>query len=95
MSELGNKHECLGCNTKFYDLGKTELVCPKCGENQKDLAAAQDSSASKAKAQRKKPAKKKKKATKKVETANTDADEDVEPVPTDADEELEDAGEKK
>jgi len=65
MSELGNKHECLGCGTKFYDLGKSELVCPKCGENQKDLAAAQDSLTGKGKG-RKKPTKKKAKAKKKA-----------------------------
>ncbi len=69
MTELGNKHECLGCGTKFYDLGKSELVCPKCGENQKDLAEAQEASggkdgkrkktSSKAKSKGKKKAKKK------------------------------------
>jgi len=94
MTELGNKHECLGCSTKFYDLGKAELVCPKCGENQKDLAAAQDSSASKEKAKRKKPAKKKA-AKKKAAKASADAGEVVEPAPTGKDEELEVADEKK
>ena len=34
--KLGTKHECYNCNTKFYDLGKSELICPKCGANQKD-----------------------------------------------------------
>jgi hypothetical protein len=29
---LGTKHEC-NCGTKFYDLGKPEPVCPKCGTN--------------------------------------------------------------
>lgn len=82
MTELGNKHECLGCNTKFYDLGKSELVCPKCGENQKDLAEAPDSSAGKAKKQRKKPAKKKAKAAKKKKAGADKADE---PATTDDD----------
>ena len=64
MSELGNKHECLGCSTKFYDLGRSDLICPQCGENQKDLAAAQEGSTGgkkpgKKKAAKKKPAKKK------------------------------------
>ena len=75
MTELGNKHECLGCSTKFYDLGKNELVCPKCGENQKDLAAAQDSAPRKEKAKRKKPAKKKAKASKKTKAVADQADE--------------------
>jgi uncharacterized protein (TIGR02300 family) len=39
MPDLGTKHECLDCGTKFYDLGKPEAVCPKCGANQEELAA--------------------------------------------------------
>jgi len=31
-TELGNKHLCTSCNTKFYDLQKEVPVCPKCGE---------------------------------------------------------------
>ncbi len=33
-AKLGNKHECTSCDAKFYDLGKSELVCPKCGADQ-------------------------------------------------------------
>ena len=29
--ELGNKHTCQNCGTKFFDLNKTPVVCPKCG----------------------------------------------------------------
>jgi len=36
MPDLGNKHDCFSCGTKFYDLGRSEPVCPKCGANQKD-----------------------------------------------------------
>ena len=28
--ELGTKRICAGCNAKFYDLHKAEIVCPKC-----------------------------------------------------------------
>ena len=28
--ELGNKVLCPECETKFYDLGKTPIVCPSC-----------------------------------------------------------------
>ena len=28
--ELGTKRLCAGCGVKFYDLGKTPIVCPKC-----------------------------------------------------------------
>lgn len=31
---LGKKHTCYGCNTKFYDFGKEEKLCPKCGMDQ-------------------------------------------------------------
>ena len=29
--KLGTKFECYNCGTKFYDLGKSESICPKCG----------------------------------------------------------------
>jgi uncharacterized protein (TIGR02300 family) len=29
--DLGTKHLCWKCNTKFYDLKKADPVCPKCG----------------------------------------------------------------
>ena len=42
--KLGNKFDCFSCGTKFYDLGKSEALCPKCGANQKD-AGQNDSAA--------------------------------------------------
>jgi uncharacterized protein (TIGR02300 family) len=39
--KLGTKFECFNCGTKFYDLGKSEPVCPKCGANQKDAVQAE------------------------------------------------------
>lgn len=36
--KLGNKFECYNCTTKFYDLGKSEAICPKCGADQKNAA---------------------------------------------------------
>ena len=39
--KLGTKFECYNCGTKFYDLGKSEPLCPKCGANQKDSAHAE------------------------------------------------------
>ena len=33
-AELGTKHECPSCGTKYYDLGKNEAPCPKCGTSQ-------------------------------------------------------------
>lgn len=66
MTELGNKHECLGCSTKFYDLGKNELICPSCGENQKNLADTLDSSPRTRKTKKKKKAAKSSKKTSKA-----------------------------
>jgi hypothetical protein len=42
MPNLGKKFECFSCRTKFYDLGKPEPVCPKCGANQKDAKPGED-----------------------------------------------------
>jgi len=29
--ELGIKRQCANCGVKFYDLGKSPIICPKCG----------------------------------------------------------------
>ncbi|MGH7186888.1 MAG: FYDLN acid domain-containing protein, partial [Pseudomonadota bacterium] len=31
MPDLGKKFTCFNCGTKFYNLGKPEAICPKCG----------------------------------------------------------------
>ena len=31
MPDLGTKYECAECGAKFYDLGKPEPLCPRCG----------------------------------------------------------------
>ena len=36
MVTFGKKWLCYGCTAKFYDFNKPEVVCPKCGANQKD-----------------------------------------------------------
>jgi uncharacterized protein (TIGR02300 family) len=33
--DLGNKHVCFKCGTKFYDFRKPEPICPKCGADQR------------------------------------------------------------
>jgi hypothetical protein len=45
MSNLGKKFECFNCRAKFYDLGKSEAICPKCGANQKDAKNAEEAAA--------------------------------------------------
>ena len=32
--ELGTKHVCVSCGTRFYDLMRAPAVCPKCGTEQ-------------------------------------------------------------
>ena len=46
--KLGNKYDCYSCGTKFYDLGKAEPICPKCGANQKDASQGESASTSQA-----------------------------------------------
>ena len=41
MSTLGMKYECFSCGARFYDLGKPEAICPKCGANQKDASTGE------------------------------------------------------
>ena len=52
--KLGTKYECYNCNTKFYDLGKSEPICPKCGANQKDAVQSESPAASQASRRRRK-----------------------------------------
>lgn len=37
--DLGNKHTCFKCSTKFYDLKKPMPLCPKCGADQRESPA--------------------------------------------------------
>lgn len=37
--DLGAKHLCFKCGTKFYDMKKPEPVCPKCGSDQRESPA--------------------------------------------------------
>ena len=37
--DLGAKHICFKCGTKFYDLKKPEPICPKCGADQRESPA--------------------------------------------------------
>lgn len=37
--DLGNKHVCFKCSTKFYDLKKPDPLCPKCGADQRESPA--------------------------------------------------------
>lgn len=39
-TNLGKKHSCYSCQTKFYDLGKPAAICPKCGADQRNAEDA-------------------------------------------------------
>jgi uncharacterized protein (TIGR02300 family) len=52
--KLGNKFECYNCGTKFYDLGKSEALCPKCGADQKNAQQAESPAATQASRRRRK-----------------------------------------
>ena len=34
--DLGTKHTCFKCQTKFYDMKKPVPLCPKCGADQRE-----------------------------------------------------------
>ncbi len=37
--DLGAKHTCYQCGTRFYDLKKPAPICPKCGADQRQSPA--------------------------------------------------------
>ena len=37
--DLGTKHTCFKCGTKFYDMKKPAPICPKCGADQRESPA--------------------------------------------------------
>lgn len=76
--KLGTKYTCFSCGTKFYDLGKSDPVCPKCGANQKDAAQSESTTTSSASRRRRK-AETKPIDIEEVEVPDTDIDEDVVP----------------
>ena len=70
--KLGTKHECYNCGTKFYDLGKSEVICPKCGANQKDGGQSESPAAGQASRRRRKA-----EVTKPVEVEEEEPIEDI------------------
>ena len=73
--KLGNKYECFNCGAKFYDLGKGEPLCPKCGADQKDAEEENPLVTQSVK------------RTRKAELLPDDDDTDDVPVPEDLDDE--------
>jgi hypothetical protein len=81
--DLGTKHVCFKCGTRFYDLKKPEPLCPKCGADQRQSPAV------------KAPAEKRSRPARapapepEAEVVETEAEDDVEPD-DDADEDDDD-----
>lgn len=42
--ELGGKHQCQNCGTKFFDMNKDPIVCPKCGTVYQPVALSRTAS---------------------------------------------------
>jgi uncharacterized protein (TIGR02300 family) len=84
--DLGTKHTCFKCGTRFYDLGKPEPLCPKCGADQRQGPASKPSSAEKRRAAPK-PV-----APVKVEVEEVEAEAEIEEE-LEADEEADEADE--
>lgn len=75
--KLGNKYDCYSCGTKFYDLGKPEPICPKCGANQKDASQGEAAAASQSSRRKRK-----------AEVAKVVEIEEVEPIADIGDDEM-------
>lgn len=83
--DRGNKHECLRCQTKFYDLLRPQIVCPRCGVDQAEEAAKLHAAAAARKKHRAKPVA----AIKPVAAVEPEAD-DLDGVGDDEEDEVED-----
>jgi predicted nucleic acid-binding Zn-ribbon protein len=53
--DLGTKHVCYKCGTRFYDLKKPEPICPKCGADQRQSPAVKAPSEKRSRAAAKPP----------------------------------------
>ena len=72
--DLGNKHVCYKCGTRFYDLRKPEPLCPKCGADQRQSPAVKAPSEKRQRAAARAPAPEPEAA----EVVEAEADEDAE-----------------
>lgn len=48
--DLGTKHLCFKCGTRFYNLKKPEPICPKCGADQRQAPVVKPVSEKRARA---------------------------------------------
>ncbi|MBJ95322.1 MAG: TIGR02300 family protein [Rickettsiales bacterium] len=55
-NKLGQRWTCFKCECKFYDLGSSEPLCPRCGADQREDLSAAPAAASKSSGKSKKKA---------------------------------------
>jgi uncharacterized protein (TIGR02300 family) len=87
--DLGTKHTCFKCGTKFYDMKKPEPICPKCGTDQRQSPATKPSPAAERRSRPAKPVAPlpvEPAETEEVEAAETEDDADAEDDADDAEE---------
>ena len=79
--DLGTKHVCFKCGTRFYDLKKPEPLCPKCGADQRQSPAVKAPGEKRSRP----PPRPAAAPEPEVETAEAEADEDLESDDDDSD----------
>ncbi len=72
--DLGVKHTCWKCGTKFYDLKKADPACPKCGADPREAPAVR----SPPPAERRRPAREEPARAAPAEAEETEVEEDLE-----------------
>jgi hypothetical protein len=75
--DLGKKHDCTECSTRFYDLNKDPAVCPKCGTKVASPTKARASAKPAANSNETNGKDENKAAAKKLEGEDVEADEDT------------------
>jgi uncharacterized protein (TIGR02300 family) len=73
--DLGTKHLCFKCGTRFYDLRKPVLICPKCGTDQRESTAAKGPPPAEKRVRAARPVEP---TVEEAEVADADLDEDLE-----------------
>ena len=74
--EWGTKRQCQECEAKFYDLGKSPIICPDCGAEFKVVEAARPAPKPEPKEANLPPKHDRRKRTSDGEDATSDEDDD-------------------
>jgi uncharacterized protein (TIGR02300 family) len=86
--DLGTKHVCFKCATKFYDLKKPAPICPKCGADQREAPVLKPATAAQRRAAAAEAAREEEEAeVPGIEEEETEAAEEAEEEPAAAEDE--------